>query len=104
MRYEKCMSSSVFREPTRKINENYIKIDNYIKHMENLVKIKQEKYKANYTQLVAKLDAYSPLKTLYRGYSIVEKDGKIIKSKQDLKQGDNIEIRLADGKKSAQIN
>ena len=34
LRYEKCMSSSVFKDPTRKINENYIKIDTYIKQLE----------------------------------------------------------------------
>ena len=103
LRYEKCMSSSVFREPTRKINENYIKLDGYIKQMEHLMKMKHEKEKNKYMELVAALDAYSPLKTLYRGYSIIEKDGKIIKSKEDLKQGDIIDLRLVDGKKQAQI-
>ena len=103
LRYEKCMSSSVFREPTRRINENYIKLDGYIKQMEHLMKMKHEEEKNKYMELVATLDAYSPLKTLYRGYSIIEKDGKIIKSKEDLKQGDIIDLRLVDGKKQAQI-
>ena len=103
LRYEKCMSSSVFREPTRKINENYIKLDTYIKQLENLIKAKQEKEKSIYIELVAKLDAYSPLKTLLRGYSIIEKDNKIIKSKEELKKGDIVSIKLFDGNKDAQI-
>ena len=37
LRYEKCMSSFVFKEPTRRINENYIKLDSYIKQLENLI-------------------------------------------------------------------
>ena len=37
LRYDKCMSSSVFKEPTRRINENYIKIDTYVKQLENLI-------------------------------------------------------------------
>ena len=38
LRYEKCMSSFVFKEPTRRINENYIKLDSYIKQSRKLDK------------------------------------------------------------------
>ena len=103
LRYEKTMASSVFREPLRKIEENYIKIDNNIKQMENCINIKCEKEKANYIKMVSKLDAYSPLKTLTRGYTITEKDNTIVKSKEDLKEGDNIEIRFIDGSKQAKV-
>lgn len=103
LRYEKCMSSSVLREPTRRINESYILIDKYLKQLENTIKARQEKEKTKYIELVAKLDAYSPLKTLYRGYSIIEKEGKIVKKKEDLKKDDIIDIQLVDGKKIAKI-
>ena len=98
LRYEKCMSSFVFKEPTRRINENYIKLDSYIKQLENLINTKSEKEKNRYVELVAKLDTLSPLKTLMRGYSITEKEGKIVKSIVELKKDDNIDIRLTDGK------
>lgn len=101
LRYEKCMSSSVFKEPLRKINDNYIKLDNCIKQIENGIKVKHEKEKTKYIELIAKLDALSPLKTLYRGYSITEKNNKVIKSKEELKTNDLIEIRFIDGKKEA---
>lgn len=101
LRYEKCMSSSVFKEPLRKINDNYIKLDNCIKQVENSIKVKHEKEKTKYIELIAKLDALSPLKTLYRGYSITEKNNKVIKSKEELKANDLIEIRFIDGKKEA---
>ena len=103
LRYEKCMSSSVFKEPTRRINENYIKIDTYVKQLENLINKVKEKNKNKYIELVSKLDTLSPLKTLTRGYSIVEKEGKIIKSVADLKTEDEISIRLKDGEKQAKI-
>ena len=103
LRYEKCMTSSIFKEPTRKINENYIKLDMYINNLLNLIKTKQEQEKSRYVELVAKLDALSPLKTLTRGYSITLKNGKIIKSIKELEQGDCVDIRLLDGKKQAQI-
>ena len=101
LRYEKCMSSSVFKEPLRKINDNYIKLDNCIKQIENSIKVKHEKEKTKYIELIVKLDALSPLKTLYRGYSITEKNNKVIKSKEELKANDLIEIRFIDGKKEA---
>ena len=101
LRYEKCMSSSVFKEPLRKINDNYIKLDNCIKQIENSIKVKHEKETTKYIELIAKLDALSPLKTLYRGYSITEKNNKVIKSKEELKTNDLIEIRFVDGKKEA---
>ncbi len=97
MRYDKCMSSSVFREPTRKINEEAIRLDNYIKQLEQYIKTKQKEEKTKYIKLIAKLDAYSPLKTLARGYSIVQKEGNMVKSKEQLNSGDDIEIKLADG-------
>ena len=103
LRYEKCMNSRVFKEPTRNINDNYLRIDNYIKRLENTIKIKQKEEKTKYVELISKLDALSPLKTLTRGYSIVETDNKIIKSSKQLSTGDKIKLRFSDGQKNAEI-
>ena len=103
LRYEKCMSSRVFKEPLRNINDNYLKIDTFIKRLENSIKTKQKEEKTKYVELVSKLDTLSPLKTLTRGYSLVEKDGKIIKSINDVKSEDKIDIRFVDGIKEAKI-
>lgn len=103
LRYEKCMSSRVFKEPLRNINDNYLKMDSYIKQLENVIKTKQKEEEAKYIELVSKLEALSPLKTLIRGYSLVEQNKKIIKSVEDLKTGDKINIRFIDGKKEAEI-
>ena len=101
LKYEKLMSSFVFKEPTRRIQDNYIKVDTYIKQMENLIKTKYEKQRTQYSELVAKLDAYSPLKTLARGYTITQKNGKVVKKQSELEKGDIVEIRFSDGQKSA---
>ena len=102
--FEKVMSSVVFREPLKKVNDNYLSLDNLLKRLEAGIKIKSEKEKNKYIELVAKLDALSPLKTLSRGYSITEKEGKIIKSKDELIKGDKIDLRFIDGRKSAIID
>ena len=103
MRYEKCMSSRVFKEPLRNVNDNYLKIDSYVKRLENIISVKQKEERTKYVELVAKLDALSPLKTLSRGFSITEKDNKIIKSAKDLKTGDKIDLRFVDGERQAEI-
>ena len=103
LRYEKCMSSRVFKEPLRNINDNYLKVDTYIKKLENIIKTKQKEEKTKYVELVAKLDTLSPLKTLTRGYSLVEKNNNIIKSAKDVNTGDKIDLKFSDGTKQAEI-
>ena len=103
LRYEKCMSSAVFKDPTRMISDYYLKVDSQIKRLEKVIENKKQVEKEKYVKLVSKLDALSPLKTLTRGYSIIESDNKIVKSVNDLHKGQNIEIRLVDGKKEAQV-
>ena len=103
LRYEKCMSSRVFKEPLRNINDNYLKVDTYIKKLENIIKTKQKEEKTKYVELVAKLDTLSPLKTLTRGYSLVEKNNNIRKSAKDVNTGDKIDLKFSDGTKQAEI-
>ena len=104
LRYEKCMSSRVFKEPQREINDKYLKIDSYVKRLENTIKSKQKEEKTKYIELLSKLDALSPLKTLTRGYSLVENNDKIVKSVNDLKIGDIVTIKLKDGQKRSRSN
>lgn len=55
-------------------------------------------------QKMAVLDSLSPLKVVDRGYSLVQTDaGELVKSADQLKEHDNIEIRFAKGRASAQI-
>ena len=103
LRFEKIMKSRIFTDPMRKVMDNSIILDDYMKRLENAMKeIKTEK-KNKYTELVTKLDSISPLKTLTRGYSLTEKDGKIIKKSSQIKKGDIVTIKFSDGDKSAEI-
>lgn len=97
LRYQKCMSSKVFTDPTAKIKEQYINLDITIKSLENLIKNKVKDSKTKSIELISKLDTLSPLKTLTRGYSIAQKDGKTIKSVKQLKTNDTLGIRFTDG-------
>ncbi len=103
LRYEKCMNSRVFKEPLQKINEKYILIDMKIKSMRNNIFNIYNKKKTEMVKHIAKLDALSPLKTLTRGYSIIQLNGKVIKSVHQVKKDDEVDIRLVDGITKAKI-
>lgn len=97
LRYEKCMASKVFTEPTSKIKELYIELDNQIKRLENVTTNKVKDLKSSSIEIISKLDTLSPLKTLTRGYAIAEKDKKSVKSIKDIKKDDIINLKFIDG-------
>ncbi len=103
LRFDKIIASQVFKDPYKKINEYSQLLDKYIKSLETSVKNSHNKAKIVFTEKVARLDTLSPLKTLSRGYSITQKDGRIVKSKNDLNEDDEVEIRFVDGEKHAKI-
>ena len=103
LRYEKCMKSRIFTDPMRKIRDMNVILDSYIQRMEVTTKTALKDGKTKYVELVSKLDTLSPLKTLTRGYTLIEKNNKIVKSSNELKQNDEIKLRFFDGEKIACI-
>lgn len=103
LRYEKCMSLRVFREPMQNINEKYMLVDIGVRNIREYMMNKLKSEKSRQMELISKLDALSPLKTLARGYSIVQFGSNVIKSSKDLKHGDEISIRFSDGNTNAKI-
>ena len=97
------MKSRAFTDPMRKIRDMDVTLDSYVQRLENRIKNIQKDNKTKYIELVSKLDALSPLKTLTRGYTLTEKEGKIVKSVEELKENDKVKLRFFDGEKSAEI-
>ena len=103
LKYNSIMNLRVFKEPLQKLNEKSILLDNLVKDMSINIEKKLEKKKADFVNLVTKLDSLSPLKTLSRGYSITEKDGKPVTKASSLKKDDEVNLRFSDGEKKAVI-
>ena len=103
LRYEKCMANRVFKEPLQKINERYILIDMKVKQIQNLINNKIKDNKTKMVEIITKLDTLSPLKTLARGYSLTEKDGKIINSVSQINKDDELVIRFKDGNSNVKV-
>ncbi len=103
LEYEKIMNSRVYKDPYKNIKDYYLQVENYLKDIEKNAVQNYKDSKILATKLITKLDALSPLKTLSRGYSIAEVDGKVISRAKDLKKDMNVDLRFQDGVKKVKV-
>lgn len=87
--------------PSRRVAASRSILDEKQRRLESALKNRLALYRSVLAGKTAALDNLSPLKIMNRGYSLVYKDNNIIRSASELKTGDRIEIRLADGGVSA---
>ncbi|MBS5778538.1 MAG: hypothetical protein KIC82_03735 [Acholeplasma sp.] len=59
--------------------------------------LKLENNKKEINNLLIQLDLLNPLNILKRGYSLTYKNNKIVKSIKNIKEKDNLTIKLSDG-------
>lgn len=63
-----------------------------------------DRIRQNYISYVSKLDAMSPLKVLMRGYSMTQTmEGEVIRSVDQVSDGDKIQVSLSDGCLTASV-
>jgi exodeoxyribonuclease VII large subunit len=62
-----------------------------------------ERARAEWTGLLAQLDALSPLKVMQRGYALVYRESQLAKSVRDIAPGDKLMVRLSDGTIRAEV-
>lgn len=97
-------AAKIEKVPYDMINSYRVNIDKLLTISKNVLDIKIEKYKSVCVKNIAKIDALSPLKTLTRGYSVVQNEtGHVIKRKVDVKKNDKLNITLQDGKIDAVV-
>ena len=103
LHYEKVMNSKVFKEPLLRIQDEYVKLDKNIKTIYDKTLEKYKQVNFEFKNVIAKLDTLSPLKTLLRGYTIAQIDGKAVKSVKDLSNKDKVNLKFIDGEAKAII-
>ena len=103
LRYEKCMHSRVYTNPLQPINEAYFKIDNLTKNIQNAIQIKLQGNKSDFAKMISKLETLSPLHTLMRGYTVTQKENKIVNSVKLLRKEDIVQLKFYDGEAEAKI-
>ena len=103
-RYNALKNSHVLKNPFDLIRQRTITVQNFEKQLIDKVNLELKDNKIKLVSAVSKLDTLSPLKTLTRGYAILEKeDRSVITSVEDVKAGDLVKVVLQDGEKKASI-
>ena len=101
---DKINSRPVFRHPLDNINQHRLKIDNLLRLLGKNSEIQLKAKKTEFSLLVGKLDALSPLKIFERGYCIAKKaDGKVIRSVTQVIEGNDVQINVSDGQIYCQV-
>lgn len=92
-------ASKIEKVPFDMITSYRLQIDKIITLSKSKIDMKIQKYKNSCMKNVASIDALSPLKTLCRGYSVVQnKGGMVIKSVKDVNKNEELSLIMKDGK------
>jgi len=102
-RLSAAADKNVMRSPYGYIEERRMLLGLLTSQLESAQARRIEGDRRRYVSLAATLDAISPLKVLGRGYSMVSREGQVVKSVQDLAPGDHIVLRLSDGTADALV-
>lgn len=103
-RYSSIINRKVFKEPNVMLADKILALNGFEKDLNNCIKAELKDRKNRFEKVVATLDSLSPLKTLSRGYTVLEdKNGDVVTTSKDLKSGDVVKIILHDGTKNAEV-
>lgn len=89
--------------PQRYIDEQRIFLDRSIGDCYKYISYSLKEHNLFLSKYSGILDALSPLKTLSRGYSIVKNEDLVVKSIDNIKKGDIIDVTLEDGNIQAEV-
>ena len=91
--------------PSNRISTKRQEIDDICTRMGEKVKLKLERKRHELSLNVEKLEGLSPLSKLKSGYSYVsQSNGATLKSVEQIKKGDEVEIFLLDGRVNASVD
>ncbi|MCR5653517.1 MAG: exodeoxyribonuclease VII large subunit [Ruminococcus sp.] len=102
-RYDRYLSLLRSRGPEKTLRDCEHRLRTIGKEAKNIVNTRFITLSDSTKAAGAKLEALNPLAVLNRGYSIAEKNRKIVSSVKELNQGDLLKITFADGQAVAQI-
>lgn len=97
VKLDNLKSSYVLKNPLSTYEVKEQKLKNYIEVLNKIVINKIDSSKHNYELMINKLELLNPLNILSKGYSLVTIDGNVVKSKNELKVNDSINIRMHEG-------
>jgi exodeoxyribonuclease VII large subunit len=82
---------------TRQVQKERTHVEHLQSQLLQLIRRKVAESRLAWGASVSQLDALSPLKVMQRGFSLLYKEEKLVKSVQQIASGDKLMIRLTDG-------
>ncbi|MEE8104389.1 MAG: exodeoxyribonuclease VII large subunit [Planctomycetota bacterium] len=90
-------ASAAFKRPMDFLRAAEQRLDDLADDLRSAWSEATEKRRGGLETLAASLEALSPLKVLGRGYSVTQKEGRVVTRAADLRAGDTIQTTLAEG-------
>ena len=102
-RVDWSVNRPAMRSPLHFIEQKRILLDTVSNRLNQGFLLRVSKAENRLSVISGKLDALSPFRVLGRGYSLVLKQGSLIKTVNDLKKDDGITVKLSDGEAKCQV-
>ncbi|MBO7519643.1 MAG: exodeoxyribonuclease VII large subunit [Clostridia bacterium] len=101
--YDLIVSKPPLSSPEAYFDNLAMLLDNSAEDIKRAVSERFSGFEIAFRQVVSKIDALSPLKTLSRGFTAVKSGGRVISSVTQLQSGDNINLQFSDGAADAVV-
>ncbi len=100
---ERCKNARGLKDPAVPVQERRMLLDYQQRRMASALEKRLAGEKQRFGMLLAGLDAMNPLKVLRRGYAVVEKEGEVISSVDQVDLLELIRVRMGDGSLDCQV-
>lgn len=104
MTLERLENSPFLKDPKRIFEQKEMYFDALTDRLSSAGKLFLTEKTGDFDRLCTKLNAFSPLAVLSRGYSIATVNGKTVKTAAQLKKAGEFDLRLSDGTVNCKVN
>lgn len=104
MTLERLENSPFLKNPKRIFEQKEMYFDALTDRLSSVGKLFLTEKTGDFDRLCTKLNAFSPLAVLSRGYSIATVNGKTVKTAAQLKKAGEFDLRLSDGTVNCNVN
>lgn len=104
MTLERLENSPFLKDPKRIFEQKEMYFDALTDRLSSAGKLFLTEKTGDFDRLCTKLNAFSPLAVLSRGYSIATVNGKTVKTAAQLKKAGEFDLRLSDGTVNCNVN
>lgn len=104
MTLERLENSPFLKDPKRIFEQKEMYYDALTDRLSSAGKLFLTEKTGDFDRLCTKLNAFSPLAVLSRGYSIATVNGKTVKTAAQLKKAGEFDLRLSDGTVNCKVN